>query len=87
MSKIDAHTWIAYLATLGCILACIGYTHTGSDAAQQYIFQIANSLISGALGAFTAMKAASTDTSTSLTVNPILPVEPASTTTTTTKVA
>jgi hypothetical protein len=90
MNRVDTHIWIAYLATIGCCLAALGYLHEGNDASQQFIFQIANSLISGALGAFTAMKGSAspgpgetlTTTQSSSSVNPTLPVEPASTSST-----
>jgi hypothetical protein len=37
---------------LASYLATIGYLHPGSDTARQYIFQIANGMVTGALGFF-----------------------------------
>lgn len=52
MNKIPDQTWVMFIAGMGVILALVGYLHTGNAAAQQYIFGAANSLISGAIGAF-----------------------------------
>jgi len=58
MNKIPDQTWVIFIAMLGVILALVGYLYPGSAAAQQYIFGAANSLISGAIGAFKATSTA-----------------------------
>lgn len=47
-------TLVAFSAAiiLGSALACVGYLFPGSDTARQEIFQIASSLVTGALGFF-----------------------------------
>jgi len=44
--------WAVSLAVLGAILAVIGYVFPGDISSRQAMFTVANSLISGALGAF-----------------------------------
>ena len=55
--------------SLGSCLASVGYIFSGTADARQEIFQIANALVSGAMGFFAGRA--------SVNRNPLQPVEPA----------
>lgn len=49
---IPQPAWAVMLAILGVIVAVVGYCIPGDITSRQAMFTVANSLISGALGAF-----------------------------------
>ena len=56
--------WAVMLAVLGVSCAIVGYTIPGDAVSRQAMFTVANSLVSGALGAF-AVHNANANTSNS----------------------
>jgi hypothetical protein len=60
---IPQPAWALMIAFLGVYCATIGYVCPGTPVAQQAMFTIANSLISGALGALFAGHNANSSTS------------------------
>lgn len=60
-APIPQPAWAVLLATLGVAVAIVGYVYPGDITSRQSMFTVANSLISGALGAFAA-HAANTST-------------------------
>lgn len=60
---IPQQAWAVLIATLGVSVAIVGYLFPGDVASKQSMFTVANSLISGALGAFAA-HAANSSTAT-----------------------
>ena len=54
MDKPPQQVWAVVVITLGVICAIVGYTFPGDITSRQAIFTVANTLISGGLGALTA---------------------------------
>lgn len=61
---IPQPAWAIIIAILGVYCATIGYVCPGTPVSQQAMFNIANSLISGSLGALFAGHNANSSTST-----------------------
>ena len=63
MMQVPQQAWAIAIAILGVICAVIGFVLPGDAVSRQAMFTIANSLVSGALGAF-AGHASATSNST-----------------------
>jgi uncharacterized membrane protein len=68
--NIPQPAWAVMLAILGVICAIVGYIFPGDITSRTAMFTVANSLISGALGAFAGHLAnSSTSTGPNATIN------------------
>ena len=81
MEKWPQPFWAVILAGLGAILSVVFYIYPGDVTSRQAAFQIASSLVTGALGAFAGHASSGRPfnmTGPNATVNnPTTPVDPA----------
>ena len=70
MMQVPQQAWAIAIAILGVICAAIGFVLPGDAVSRQAMFTIANSLVSGALGAFAGhASATSNSTGPNATIN------------------
>jgi len=70
MMQVPQQSWAILIAVLGVICAIVGYVLPGDVVSRQAMFTIANSLVSGALGAFAGhASATSNSTGPNATIN------------------
>jgi hypothetical protein len=60
MQNVPQPFWAVILAVLGVITTIVVYIHPGDVTTRQAAFQIASSLVTGALGAFAGHASATT---------------------------
>jgi hypothetical protein len=60
---LPPQVWAIIIASLGVLCAIMGYVLPGDVVSRQSMFTVANSLISGALGAFAGHQANSSNSS------------------------
>lgn len=69
LEKVPIQIWALVLAFMGVVLAVIALFHPSEPTNSQAVFQIANGLVTGGLGAFAGHQLAGSNNKTDVTGN------------------